>query len=373
MNEMIKSDYKYQLDKSSRKYECPKCGRKTFVLYLDENGEALDENVGRCDRLDKCQYHYSPKDYFRDTNNAPDVRKRNNPLRPRKNEAIPPSFCSPDDMIPTIRGYERNSLMKFLHGVFDSHIGSDNVNRIAVEYAVGTSQQFGGSPIFWLIDNSGRIRAGKVMGYNPADGKRVKNPRPQMQWIHSLLKEKYPDYRLQQCYFGAHKLRQALKHTEKINKERQELNISGRAEPTVWLLESEKACLIVAMALAWGGMENVIIPIACGGCGGFKPYADKKRDSYDAVQLLRNRKVVLFPDNGKFDEWKEKAIGLQGFAKEVYISTVMERSLHPHQIECVIEEGDGFDDVILRYINEGKEVANLLLNSYGYKGNYRIV
>ena len=51
------------------RYTCPQCGRKhTFTRYLDtENtNQYLSDNVGKCNRLDKCGYHYTPKQYFTD-------------------------------------------------------------------------------------------------------------------------------------------------------------------------------------------------------------------------------------------------------------------------------------------------------------------
>lgn len=47
--------------------------------------------------------------------------------------------------------------------------------------------------------------------------------------------------------------------------------------------------------------------MACGGCGGFNPDKHRMVDGYDALSLLRGREVVLFPDNGKYDEWSERA------------------------------------------------------------------
>lgn len=64
---------------------------------------------------------------------------------------------------------------------------------------------------------------------------------------------------------------------------------------------------------------------------------------------------------------------LKGFSKEVWISTAMERNLHPYNIECEIEDGDGFDDVILRYVKAGKPIWDLITTCYGYHGQWKIV
>lgn len=53
---------KFHLDKSVKKHQCPQCGQKTFVLYLNtDSGEPADEyQYGRCDREAKCSYHVKP-------------------------------------------------------------------------------------------------------------------------------------------------------------------------------------------------------------------------------------------------------------------------------------------------------------------------
>ena len=61
--------YRYQLEKyrgRSTRYSCPQCGRKyCFTRYIDtETNQYINERVGKCNRLDKCGYHYTPKQYF---------------------------------------------------------------------------------------------------------------------------------------------------------------------------------------------------------------------------------------------------------------------------------------------------------------------
>lgn len=349
--------YEYQLDKTSRKVVCPHCGRKTFVLYLDKDGRALDDSVGRCDRKDNCNWHYTPRQYFEDRFPVNGCRRKHYGQEPMKRSVPkPPDFIDGEIFSKTLRGYEGNSLLIYLHSVFDGLIGAREVDRVAMEYAVGTSRRFGGSPVFWQVDENGRIRSGKIMGYDSVTGKRVKEPRPQLAWVHSLLKDNYPGFRLQQCFFGSHRLYG-----------------DNKRKSIIWLFESEKAALIVSMALVWGNAEGMFIPVACGGCEGFNPTADKKQDPYEGIRLLRGRKIVLFPDEGKFDDWQRRAAALRGFSSEVYMATVMERSIHPFRVDCDIGKGDALDDLILRYFAEGKDVASLLMESYGYQGKYKIV
>ena len=63
--------YRYQLEKyrgRGSRYVCPQCGRKyTFTKYIDTNNNTyVNDNVGKCNPLDKCGYHYTPRQYFED-------------------------------------------------------------------------------------------------------------------------------------------------------------------------------------------------------------------------------------------------------------------------------------------------------------------
>ena len=64
--------YRFTLERYrgiSTRYTCPQCGRKhTFTRYIDteNNNNYISDNVGKCNRLDKCGYHYTPKQYFTD-------------------------------------------------------------------------------------------------------------------------------------------------------------------------------------------------------------------------------------------------------------------------------------------------------------------
>ena len=51
------------------RYVCPECvkSERTFVRYIDTHtGKHIHPTVGKCNREDRCGYHYSPKEYFED-------------------------------------------------------------------------------------------------------------------------------------------------------------------------------------------------------------------------------------------------------------------------------------------------------------------
>ena len=70
------SEYRFHLQKyrPGSKTACPGCGRKAcFTRYIDEERQvSFPCNVGKCDHINSCGYHYAPKEYFYD---KPDVKE----------------------------------------------------------------------------------------------------------------------------------------------------------------------------------------------------------------------------------------------------------------------------------------------------------
>lgn len=54
-------NHRYHFDKSSKKFRCPACQKKTFVLYVDPvTGNYLPEQYGKCDRESNCSFFQLP-------------------------------------------------------------------------------------------------------------------------------------------------------------------------------------------------------------------------------------------------------------------------------------------------------------------------
>ena len=55
------TQYKYHLDKTSNKFNCPKCNKKRFVKYVEtETNHYAESQYGRCDRETNCGYALYP-------------------------------------------------------------------------------------------------------------------------------------------------------------------------------------------------------------------------------------------------------------------------------------------------------------------------
>ncbi len=179
-----------------------------------------------------------------------------------------------------------NMLIKYLLKIF----GPEITIQLICKYFIGTSNHRfqdknypgymsgAGSTIFWQRDIQGKVRTGKVMLYDPELGKRVKDPFNHITMVHSKLKQS--GFKLRQCLFGEH----LLKDNPKL----------------VALVESEKTAIIASIYfprftwLAVGGKENL---------------------TFEMCKVLKGRKVILFPDLNAFDNWSQKAIEFSSIGK----------------------------------------------------------
>lgn len=238
---------------------CPQCGKREFTLYIDiESGEFLSDYVGRCNREISCGYHYPPKEFFL-TNG---MQKEFKPITPKKEIVKPTSYIDESLFKSSLKGYAENYFIQFLINKFGSQIAT----KLIETYYIGTKEN--GTTVFWQIDDSGKIRTGKIMLYNPENGKRVKGEYNHINWVHSKIN----DFNLKQCLFGEHLIKDSKK--------------------PIAIVESEKTAIICSAYLpqytwvATGGINNLKV---------------------DKCKSLKGRNVVLFPDLGGFDKWQIKA------------------------------------------------------------------
>jgi hypothetical protein len=261
---------------------CPKCGRKKLVLYIDSyTGEPIHPTVGKCDGTDKCDYHYPPRQYFRDNNISFDKNIANVP-RMKAAPKPQPSFIDADVFKKSLQGYENNRLIQYLSNITGVEAAKEAVSR----YFIGTSKHWDGATVFWQIDGFGKVHTGKIMQYDSRTGKRVKEPFNKISWVHTVLK--LPDFHLSQCLFGEHLLK-------------------GNNKP-VAIVESEKTAIIASIYLP------DMIWLACGGCGNL---------SLKLCEPLKGRDVLLFPDAAKYADWNGKAAILSSIC-HVSVSSLIE-------------------------------------------------
>lgn len=267
------------MEKGSKKFRCPNCGKeKRYVRYIDnETNTYLDIKYGRCDREQECGYHNQPS-YDSGTISSSNF-----------NSAFTRSISYIDynNVSLTLKAYDKNSFVRYLKSIYQDN----KVDEVIKQYRVGTSMMYGGSPVFWQIDTTGKARSGKIMGYSATTGKRNKNHAgtPNISYAHTALK--LNEFNYKQCLFGEHLI---VNHHKSYG-----------------VVESEKTAVIMSLEIP----EYVWVSV--NGKGNF----NKK-----ILNSLKGKNVVAYPDKGCFDDWNKVAIdaNLDGFS--IHVSNLVEIS-----------------------------------------------
>jgi len=250
-------EFKYHLQKYSgtaTRHECPHChDLHSFSRYVDERENYIATNVGRCNREDKCGYHLTPSEFFRDkgVSYTPTIHVAPKPL--------PPTDYIPEEMmVRTLR--TDNAFLRWLTRYFSLSEVAQAIER----YRIGDTKD--GRVIFWQIDQENRIRTGKIMMYDSETGHRVKNVSGSFDWVHRHVKN---PYQLSQCLYG--------------------LRLVNGEKP-IAVVESEKSAIIASLTIpefTW---------VATGG-----------KQNYRLLEVLKGYDVTLYPDLKAYDDWQKYA------------------------------------------------------------------
>lgn len=291
----------------SSKGTCPQCGSKhKFTYFVDAvTGERFGDEYGRCDRVNSCGYYKSP---------IGDVLKE-------KSIFVPSSKVKVDyqevDYINTI---DPSHVLRSMSNGMDcltyfllNNFNNTSVKEVLKRYNVGSVDKWNGkATVFWQIDSEYSVRTGKIMMYNPADGKRIKKPIPLIAWVHTPINTndfgEICDYSLQQCFFGEHLIN------------------TGADE--FYVVESEKTAILGAIYkpnsqwLATGSLQNI---------------------NLTRLEPFESKKLIFFPDKGKgFMDWTKK---LEEFKDRfnIEISDFLEK-------QDGVSEGDDIGDWIIESV-----------------------
>jgi hypothetical protein len=303
------SQYEYSLEKYKNPASignCTNCGEKKMRFYVNNaTGERLGDHVGKCERVDTCGYHYTPKMFFQDN-------PSNKPLDFEKFKPVPAppprpvSYIDKSIFEKTLGVNDTNTFTNFLIFQFGKERAENLINR----YQIGTTKN--AETIFYQVDYQGNVRSGKVMKYNLTaststscgqDCKRDKSVNPN--WVHAKLK--LENFNLSQCLFGEHLLTD---------------------NQTVAIVESAKSAMIASLYFPQ------FVWVSCEGKEGL---------SLDKLKVLKNKSVILFPDLGGFEKWSVRAKEMT-FCKSVKVSDLLE------QVAIEDDRASGLDiaDYLLR-------------------------
>lgn len=276
--------HKYGLRKGSRKETCPQCGRpKCFKPYIDlETGEELHPDVGRCDHEQSCQYHYTPREFFHDHPEARETSSKNL----MKLSVVPHAKPTPSIEVHQTQffplSWAQSSTLRT--STFSKWFGTlpfspEVKQQVLAEYYVGGTKydvsvsgiNYGPAVVLWLIDEQQQVHDAKLMAYQ-TNGHRVANWGNSMRAICRKTGKGPQLDETEKVLFGQHLL---AKYPDK----------------TVCIVESEKTALICAChypQYLW---------LASGGCGQLQP---------EKLKPLMDRHVVLYPDSGELEKWREQ-------------------------------------------------------------------
>lgn len=276
------TEFKYSLDKSSKKFVCPNCGKRRFVRYINQiTNEYLEETYGRCDRETSCGYHKNPKQ--NECIAIVNIEKIN----------IIQDFIDPILVRQSLKKYCNNNFAKFLH----KHFAKQEVENCIAKFNIGTSKHWDGATVFWQINQTQKVHTGKIILFDENTGKRVKIPFPHINWVHKKINK--DKYNLKQCLFGLHQLKSSIAIPLQYNCN------------TIAIVESEKTAIIMSLFIpeylwmATGSKQNLRLQL---------------------LEPIKKENIVVYPDKGEFEDWNKKVIELQKQGFKIKCSSIIENS-----------------------------------------------
>jgi hypothetical protein len=302
------NNFRYTLDKSSRQHHCPSCGKKRFVRYIDiETKQYLPEEYGKCNRSDNCRYHLNP---YKDGYNT-DEAKRNT------GKASPPKIAQPLYYLPETVLNATLKVESFSNNFFVQNLLKicplKDIEKVVSLYRIGTigKGERAGATTFPFIDKAGNIRTIQAKLFNE-ENHTLKNG---TDFVHSILVRHYVkkgeslpcwlnDYikneKYVTCLFGEHLLN------------KYPLN-------PVALVEAPKTALIATLYYGLPDNPDALLWLAV---------YNKSSLTIDRCKVLKNRKVVLFPDLNAYTEWLSRTRELSAILPDTrfVVSDLLEKN-----------------------------------------------
>ena len=300
------NEYRYILDKGSKKHVCPNCEKKTFVRYVDTvTGYYLPEQYGRCDRESKCTYHLNPysdgyaKEVWQKENgNRSEIPNRWKPRTGIKQPqpAKAPVFIPVEVLQQTLQPerYNKNVFIQNLLSRVAFPFHAKDVEKVVSLYYLGTiaNGYRTGAITFPFIDIDNKIRAIQVKEFDETNHTTgtdflhsiierycIKNNEPLPGWLKDY---KNNDLKVS-CLFGEHLLKRYPNNP-------------------VGLVEAPKTAIYCSLYFGFPETPSSLIWLAV---------YNKSSFSFDKLDNLKGRDVFTFPDLSKdgntFKEWQRKA------------------------------------------------------------------
>jgi hypothetical protein len=322
----------------------------------------VDDDVGKCERIHNCGYHYPPREFFNqqnkknmknnsnkqsNTNNMNNTNSTANSAAQTKKQQI--DYILPERldvywMYQNEEDYPICALYVALAAIF----GREAVRKAFIEYDVRVTARYKKDGMqgvaFIQRTQEGIIRQVKEMGYDPKTGRRLKEGMDVQVWeqkhyVNNPDRDKIYqagkylmygyDFEAKQCFFGEHLLSRYL------NK-------------PVAIVESEKTAIIASIC------KPEYLWLATGGFYGCKWYVP------DVYEVLRGRKVILFPDLKADQEWGLRAGTVRSSGIDISLFDL--RNL-PNVSQDDIEDGLDIGDFCIRLWQQTRPEAGETIES----------
>lgn len=333
------SKFKYKFDKSSRKYLCPGCGKKSLVRYVDSfTGELESEQYGKCDREVKCGFILYPNTKWVGSSNlikSLAIRRESQLLVNKKQVYIPREAFN-----TTLGGYNDCTFFTYLskRGVPDNLL-----EEIISMYLLGTIQSgyLRGALTIPYINEDDQIAFVQVKQFDEH------NKTINTSALHSLLKykpgnqwiEEYEKNELKvTCFFGAHLLKKYPKNP-------------------IALVEAPKTAIYGSCYFGVPKNDKGLLWLAV---------YNKSSLTEDKFKILKGRIIMVFPDLsancGTYNEWKKK---VEQFANKLPKTKVLVNDfLEQYAPNELRQAGGDFADYLSQftwqeYQNGGKSVKSV--------------
>lgn len=301
--------YRYQLERGSKKDVCPECNKKRFVRYLDkETGDYLPNQYGRCDRESKCGYHLNPyKNGYSQMIKEQEQGTFNGTWKPEPIPAPKKAVTSPKPVFIPVEvlkqtlkpeRYEQNIFIQNLFNNVPFPFEVKDVTKAVELYKLGTvlAQGRKGAVTFPFIDLKNNIRAVQVKEFDKGnhttgtdflhsiiERHHRKRNKPLPDWLEAYKKNKLKV----SCLFGEHLL-------------------DKYPGNPIALVEAPKTAIYGTLYFGLPEQPEDLIWLAVYNKSSFK---------FDKLKKLKGRNILTFPDlseDGKtFKEWKQKAVEIE--------------------------------------------------------------
>ena len=179
------NEHRYSLEKGSKKYRCPNCGKKSLKRYIDiETGDYLPEQYGRCNHENSCVPHYHLNPYldgyakmiWEQEQKVTGVTKVTVPkqkyfrTQPKPQPQPEPVFFDFDTLKQTLERerYEKNTFIQNLFYRVQFPFEVDEVTKVVKLYRLGTVIKGSWTDAVTLpyIDKKGFVRTIQVKKFD---------------------------------------------------------------------------------------------------------------------------------------------------------------------------------------------------------------